>query len=299
MSFRIGTIAAGMIAVAVSSLHAQPSFDDQPEHSRVSLIAETDAFSPGTTSTIAVVFEIDKGWHTYADSINDSGAPLLVKWALPEGIEIGNAIWPAAHRHVQAGGILDHTFDDRLVVLFPVDVASGVEIGSDALISASLEWLVCDANRCVPQFAEASIELPVQRSNKPGPKASVVQKARSETGKLATGARSDAIILGWEGDTLVVSNVMGYALEFIPGPGCPAPEDLLESGYSDVGRLELAFDFDDHPDSEIVGWVRLVKPEGKRLPPIDTDLYLIRLHRGQGPNRILGGVSSSQTDSAR
>ena len=42
MSFRIGTIAAGMIAVAVSSLHAQPSFDDQPEHSRVSLIAETD-----------------------------------------------------------------------------------------------------------------------------------------------------------------------------------------------------------------------------------------------------------------
>ncbi len=111
-------------------------------HSSVRLIAEKDAFTPGTSTTIAAVFDLDKGWHTYADSVNDSGGPLLINWALPDGFEIGEAIWPAGHRHVQAGGVLDHTFDDRLVVLFPVSVDDDAEIGSDAVISASMEWLV-------------------------------------------------------------------------------------------------------------------------------------------------------------
>ena len=289
MRFGRGILAAGIATIAALPMQAQPNLDDPPAHSHVSLISETDALTPGSSSTIAAVFEIDRGWHTYADSINDSGAPLLMSWALPDGIEVGEAIWPAGHRHVQAGGVLDHTFDDRLVVLFPIDVAEDVEIGSDAVISASLEWLVCDANQCVPQFDEVTLELPVQRASELGPKASVIQKAREGMGKLATGARTESVGIGWEGDTLVVQNPMGYELEFIPGPGCPAPEDLLETGYAENGKLELTFDFDDNPTAEVVGWVRLIAPKGKELAPIETDLYLLRLKRGQGPTRILGG----------
>lgn len=279
-----------LCAAAAMSLpvHAQPNFDDPPSHSSAKLIAETDALTPGSSSTIAAVIDLDKDWHTYADSINDSGSRLLVNWSLPDGIEIGEPIWPAAHRHVQAGGVLDHTYDDQLVVLFPLDVASGVEIGSDAVISASLEWLVCDANQCVPQFAEASIELPVKRTNGLGSDAPLIEKTRNEMGKLATGASSDAVMLSWEGDTLIAKNALGYELEFIPGPGCPAIDDLLETGYAEDGTLELTFDFDDNPKAEVVGWVRLIAPKGKRLPPIDHDLYLIRLQQGKGPARFIG-----------
>ena len=287
------SLAAGFTALTATTLHAhthaQPGFDDPPAHSSVRLIAEMDAFTPGTSTTIAAVFDLDKGWHTYADSVNDSGGPLLINWALPDGFEIGEAIWPAGHRHVQAGGVLDHTFDDRLVVLFPVSVDDDAEIGSDAVISASMEWLVCDANQCVPQFAEASLELPVKRTSESGPDAPVIRKTRTEMGKLATGARTDAVILEWKGDTLIARNLMGYELEFIPGPGCPAPEDLLESGYAEDGRLELAFDFEDNSKTEVFGWVRLIAPKGKSLPPIETDLYMIRLQRGEGPARMLGG----------
>ncbi len=287
-------IAAGASIALAHVACAQPGLDDAPERSRVSLVCESDALVPGSTTMLAAVIEIDKGWHTYADSVNDSGSQLIASWSLPEGLEIGEPIWTASHRYVQAGGILDHVYENKAVVMFPVNVTSAVPIGDDAVISASFEWLVCDANLCLPQFAEVSIALPVQSRNEFSSHAGVFEEARKQLGKLATGARGDAILIQWQLDTLVISNALGYELEFIPGPGCAKPEGLLESGHSDTGTLELTFDFDAHPRAEVVGWVRLLQPKAKRLPPVESDLYLVRLEQGKGPTRILGGSRTSQ-----
>ncbi len=284
LSTGIATLVAAQVALA------QPGLDDPGEqHSRASLVCETKALVPGTSSMLAVVLDLDKGWHSYADSVNDSGSPMLVTWALPDGVEIGEPIWTASHRHVQAGGILDHVYENQAVVMFPLSVTDAVRAGEGTIISASLEWLVCDANRCLPQFAEVSLELPVQKSSDRSADAGLFDQARKDTGKLATGARDDAILINWQGDTLLISSVLGYRLEFIPGPGCAQPLDLIQRGASDTGELELKFDFDQNPRAEVVGWVRLIKPEGKNLPPIPSDLYLVRLERGKGPTRILGG----------
>lgn len=294
-SIGFNSLVAGLAAcIAAGVTSAQPGVDDHGEqHSRASLICETKALVPGTSSMLALVFDLDKGWHSYADSVNDSGSPMLVSWSLPDGIEIGEPIWTASHRYVQAGGILDHVFEDRAVVMFPVSVTSEVRAGEDVLISASLEWLVCDANRCLPQFAEVSLELPIRNSSDRSSNAGTFDRARKETGTLATGAKRDAILIDWQGDTLVIRNALGYGLEFIPGPGCAQPLDLLKRGASDTGVLELRFDFDQNARAEIVGWVRLIKPDGKNLPPIASDLYLVRLERGKGPTRILGGSKVS------
>lgn len=276
---------------AAGSVCAQPDFENPPKHSSVRLICESDALVPGTTTMLAAVFDIEDKWHTYADSVNDSGSQLIADWSLPEWLEISEPIWSPSERHVQPGDILDHIYEDQAVVMFSLAIAEDAPVGEEGLISASLEWLVCDSNSCVPQFAETSLELPVQRSADRGPYAEIINKTRDGMGKLATGARTDAILIEWQGDTLVIQNLVGYSLEFIPGPGCAVPEDLLEDGWSDIGRLELTFDFDDNPRGEVVGWVRLVKPEGKRPPPVESDLYLVRLERGKGPMRILGSPS--------
>lgn len=286
-SLGIGALALGL-AFQVGAVAAQPGKQDEPDRSSVRLVAESTALVPGTTTMLAAVFDIDEGWHTYADAQNDSGSPLIATWSLPPGVEVGEPIWTASHRHVAPGEILDHIYEGSVTILFPLTVTDKAAPTSDAVISASLEWLVCDSNRCVPQFAEASLELPVQSTADRGPDAPLIDKARQKLGTLATGARNDAVILRWEGDTLIAECMLGYAAEFIPGPGCPPVTDLLQNGYSERGLLRLPFEFENHPDSEVVGWVRLLKPETQSPPPVQSTLYLVRLDRGKSPRKILG-----------
>jgi len=285
----IGIACIACVAPAVGAC-AQPDFEDPPAHSSVTLVAEAVGLSPDTTSTLAFIFELDEGWHTYADSVNDTGSPLLIFWALPDGVEVGEPIWPASHRYVQAGGLLDHVYEDKLVITLPVSVDADVELGSEAVISASLEWLVCDDSVCVPQFAEVSVSLPVVRSAANGTNAGIIADARKHAGKLLTGARDDSVMVDWQNDTLILSNVLGYGMSFIPGPGCIKPIELLTRGHSDTGRLELKFDFNEEPRGIVEGWVRLHEIKGRNAVPINDDLYLVRLKRGQKPMLILGNT---------
>jgi len=286
---------AGQIGIAcltyvaqLACAYDQPDFEGPPSHSSATLVSETAGLSPGTTATLAFVFEIDEGWHTYADSANDTGSPLLVFWSLPDGVEAGDPIWPASHRYVQAGGLLDHVYEDKLVLTLPVSIDANVQLSSGAVISASLEWLVCDDSICVPQFAEVSVSLPFVRSAADGVNASVISESRNNAGKLLTGARDDRVLVDWQDDTLVCTNLLGYGMSFIPGPGCIEPVELLARGHSDSGKLELKFDFDEDPRGTVEGWVRLHKIEGKNALPIEDKLYLVRLKRGEKPTLIMG-----------
>lgn len=283
--FAIGTFAC---AATSAGAIAQPGFDDPPMHSSVELISETQGLTPETTTKLAFVFELDEGWHTYADTINDSGSPLLTFWSLPDGIEIGNPIWPASHRYTQAGGVLDHVYEDKLVLTMPVTVTADAEVGTDVEISASLEWLVCDDAMCVPQFDEVSITLPVVYSSKKSEHAGLFKESREGAGKLLTGGRDDRITVEWRGDTLVLSNMLGYGMSFIPGSDCTKPTDLYERGHSDTGKLELTFDFDDDPNGFVEGWVRLHKVEGQTTVPIENKLFFFHLKRGMKPSLIVG-----------
>jgi len=147
---------------------------------------------------------------------------------------------------------------------------------------------VCDDSKCVPQYAEVSISLPVVISASDGKNAGVIADARNEAGKLLTGGRNDSVMVDWQNDTLVLNNVLGYGMSFIPGPGCIEPIELLTRGHSDSGRLQLRFNFDEEPRGVVEGWVRLHKIEGVNAVPIKDDLYLVRLKRGQKPMLILG-----------
>lgn len=278
------------IAACAVSASAQPGFGQADEHSRVSLISETETIAPDTSTMLAFEFDLDKSYHTYADSFNDSGAPLITVWSKPDGVEIGDPIWPAPYRYEQAGGVLDHVYENRLFLMMPVSIDPSTPIGEEIVISASLEWLVCDSNLCVPQFAEASTKLEVATKVKPSAHAEKFAEARSSSGKLLTGARGDAVIVMWEGDTLVLSNHLGYGMSFIPAVDSAKPLDLLESGTSDSGTLRIEFDFE--KSNRIVGWVRLHKVNGNPGAPVNEKLWIINVKRGSKPNAFLGDSES-------
>ncbi|RNC81978.1 MAG: hypothetical protein ED559_09405 [Phycisphaera sp.] len=278
------------ITACAASAQAQPGFGEAEEHSRVSLISETETIAPDTSTMLAFEFNLDKSYHTYADSYNDSGAPLITVWAKPTGVEIGDPIWPAPYRYEQPGGVLDHVYERRLFLMMPVSIDPSTPIGEEIVISASLEWLVCDSNLCVPQYGEVSTTLNVASRVKPSEHAQKFADARDSSGKLLTGARSDAVIVMWEGDTLVLSNLLGYGMSFIPAAESAEPLKLMENGRSDSGTLRIDFDFEE--SDRVVGWVRLHKVKGNPGAPVNEKLWIINVKRGSKPNAFLGNSES-------
>jgi thiol:disulfide interchange protein DsbD len=251
-------LAASIAAcVASASVGAQPRGERSPV--AVTLVSERDALVPGTTSLIALDFRIDPGWHTYADSQNDTGSPASVQWAA-EGVTVGPLAWPAGERYVQAGDILDHVYKGAVLVTAAVDVPAELAIGSTVTIAGSLEWLVCDEDLCVPGFGEVSITLPVRGQNAPTEHAPRFESARGSFGTLLTGSKAEPVRVEWDGRTLVAT--AEGRLAFIPGSGCAPIADLLASGQGD-GRLRLEVPHKSGDQVPIVGWI--VTGDGPQL----------------------------------
>ncbi len=141
-----------------------PGFGSQPPSAEelVSLLAvsERTALVPGTTSTIALVFEIEPKWHLYWRNAGDSGAPPSWTVEAPEGVSVGEPQWPVPERLLLPGNILNHIYEERLALLLPVTVADDVPSGEDVTLRFDVEWLVCK-EICLFGTGETTLTLPV------------------------------------------------------------------------------------------------------------------------------------------
>ncbi len=223
-------------------------------HSRVTLVSEADALVPGTTAMIGLWFEIDEGWHIYQASQNDTGLEPTVEWASDAPLEFGGIEWPAGHRFTQPGEILDHGYEGSVLLMIPVEVPSDLDIGRVVEIRADLEWLACDAELCVPGFAELSLTLPVRASSEASGDSSRFEAARRALGVPVRDASDDGPAMAWEGSTLVVRAAGDGHLSFVPGPGGARVQGLFDSGVSETGELRLDFEEGEAP---VIGWVRV------------------------------------------
>lgn len=241
----------------------------------VSLRAERDALVPGTTALIGLEFRLEPGWHTYADSQNDTGSPAAVTWEA-EGVSIGPLAWPAGERYIQPGDILDHVYEGTVLVTASVDVPADLAIGSSVTITGSLEWLVCNADQCVPGFGEVSIALPVRDQNAPTEHAALFDAARDSFGTLLTGSRTDPVRLEWDDRTLVARGE--GRLAFVPGTGCAPVADLLASGEGE-NELRLRIPDGDGDEAPVVGWI--LTGDGSR-----AQRWIVRTRVGEAPGLL-------------
>ena len=82
-AFALAACAATALTACGSTARADS--DEEPEHARMTLIAETDAAVPGATLWLALDFVIDDEWHIYWPGHNDSGFAPQWTLSLPEG----------------------------------------------------------------------------------------------------------------------------------------------------------------------------------------------------------------------
>lgn len=136
----------------------EPSKEDR--HATCTLIADVTTLTPGGSATLGLALTIKPKWHIYWNGRNDSGTAPKAEWTLPEGITVAPMLWPGPKRHVLPGDILDHIYEDQVVLLVPIRIADSVKPGQSLTIKAKVDWLVCE-EMCVPEDAEVSITLPV------------------------------------------------------------------------------------------------------------------------------------------
>jgi thiol:disulfide interchange protein DsbD len=158
----------GILALALASLaggHARASAAVASPHAVTSLAAQTSGVAPGSTVWVAVVQQLDKGWHTYWRNPGDAGEPTAIRWTLPAGWRAGDIAWPAPQR-LPVGPIMNYGYDGKVVLPVPIEVPANAKAGSQATLSATVEYLVC-AEVCVPGSATVDLTVPVVAGTPP------------------------------------------------------------------------------------------------------------------------------------
>ncbi len=191
-----GSLFAMLLVVSVASAHAQGA--SAARHTKVSLVAETDAVQAGRLLTVGIRLQMEPGWHTYWRNPGDSGLPTRVKWTLPPGFEAGEMRWPYPIRFT-TGPLVSYGYAHE--VLLPVEIRVPAALRErEVQLAARVDWLECQ-DACLPGKAEVTLTLPVRPSARPGPAAAAFTDAR---GRLPAADPSWRFSAARAGDTIAL-----------------------------------------------------------------------------------------------
>ena len=142
-------------------------------HVTAELRAASLAKSIQGTSDIALVLELEPGWHVYWSNAGDSGEPPSVKWVTPSGFDVGPMQF-LTPRRLPLGPLMDYGYEGTAVFPFtlksPIPSATDVQSNNrPAHLQAHVQWLVC-REICVPGKVFLGVDLP--RAQSPETKAS-------------------------------------------------------------------------------------------------------------------------------
>jgi DsbC/DsbD-like thiol-disulfide interchange protein len=137
-------------------------------HGTLELLSDTSTISAGHEFTVGLQFKMERGWHIYWENPGDSGEPPHVSWQLPKGLAAGDILWPAP-RKMGASTIVNYVYDGD--VLLMTAIRAGVDYSGSATdkLEATVKFLICSEQMCMPGKAQLSLALPVKSQAAPDP----------------------------------------------------------------------------------------------------------------------------------
>ena len=161
------TLWALPFAAAQMSSPASPAGQNLPSWaagdaiSQTRLLADVTAVAPGDEFHLGIHQILPDGWHTYWRNAGDAGLPIELKWQVPDGLEIGDIVWPAP-KALPIGPIMDYGYSGEVTLPLPVRLSPDYE-GDRVDIRVKASWLVCE-EICIPEEGEYELVLPVAQS---------------------------------------------------------------------------------------------------------------------------------------
>uniref|UniRef100_UPI0025F8D316 protein-disulfide reductase DsbD domain-containing protein n=1 Tax=Brevundimonas sp. TaxID=1871086 RepID=UPI0025F8D316 len=139
-------------------------------HLQAQLVHQTQWAAPGSTVHIALVQDIDEGWHTYWTNPGDTGQATALDWTPAPGVRIGEPVWPTPERILTEAGadrFMSYAYQGRVVTPVPVEVPAWARPGDSLNIQVAATFYVCSDTLCIPEDARLSLELPVREGRPP------------------------------------------------------------------------------------------------------------------------------------
>lgn len=123
---------------------------------RARLKVEPDWVMQGGAVRATVSFEIEPGWHIYAEDPGEAGMATSVEWVLPEGLSAGPLEWPKPETFKTAE-ITTYGYERQLALSSEIRLADHAPIGLRKIV-AETRWLAC-REECVPGKARVEAEI--------------------------------------------------------------------------------------------------------------------------------------------
>ena len=240
------------------------------DHLTARMISETAALVPGTMQRIGVCFSIQPGWHLYGPSRSDSGLPILLAPSAPEGFRFEPPLWPAPRRLISEGVILDHVYENELVVVLPLEVPRDVKAARTVTLRCRADWLVCHPEAgCVPGHGEVEMTLPIVSAGAAAPhsadsariQAALERVPRPQALLASEVTRSDG---AWN-----VRVPGATALEFYPDTTCAPLMNPIADAASSGDRLALRLAAEAPDSARLAGILEVTNPRGSRFYQVD------------------------------
>lgn len=134
--------------------------EEQPV--RAELITEHASMQPGGRTRVGVHFEMEDGWHIYAQHPGDAGLPTSIQWTGPSWVSFGPLRWPPPESFLDPGDIKTSGYSGTTVLYSTLQSrVSTMSQSQMALpIRAHVEWLACK-ELCIPGSADLELTLHV------------------------------------------------------------------------------------------------------------------------------------------
>ncbi|MFT4176349.1 MAG: protein-disulfide reductase DsbD family protein [Luteolibacter sp.] len=164
-------------AVAHAGVHSGKATAD--------LLAESTTYQPGQPVHAAVRLKMDPGWHTYWSNPGEGGMKIDVKWQLPEGWTAGEPGHPVPKAFL-TGGLAGYGYEGT--VIFPLTLTPPAEASGKVKATATISWLTCNDDACIPGKAEISLEFE-QDEPAQTPDAEAIRTAREKLPRPLAGTK--------------------------------------------------------------------------------------------------------------
>ncbi|MBW4028626.1 MAG: hypothetical protein HIU93_14720 [Acidobacteria bacterium] len=133
-------------------------------HVTAELKAGNPAGSPDGDTNIALVLQLESGWHVYWINAGNVSEPPSAEWVTPAGVSVGPMQFPTPKR-LPVGPLMNYGYEGTAVFPFAVkrnklpSIAAEAAADSEAHIQAHVRWLVC-REVCIPGKAFLGVNLP-------------------------------------------------------------------------------------------------------------------------------------------
>ncbi len=226
-----------------------------PPKVSVGLVAAQASVQPGGQTDLALVIDVEKGWHIYHPIILDTGGATTIRCTGPAGVSFGEPRFPTPEL-AEDRGLKYLGLSGRVVVLVPLHAAVDLPPGPLPL-KAAVHVLAC-RELCYPIQAEAALTLNVAPEAPAPANQKLFEEAREllplplERAKYIEGSRvsisPEKIGLDGTGEIELTIRVKAGHHILDRDPGTP---DLIPSRLLIESRDGLRFDEQRWPDPSV------------------------------------------------